>query len=284
MMTLYRDEWRREASLLRPAALTRKIFSNAPGPDPNRPWIPDTLLPLYGGESFAGLTAAQRLRYNHIYARQLLAEFVWLESKLICPPLLRLLNASRDDEDISSILRSFISDETNHMECFSILAKLAEEAEPPPVAMSLYRPPISVRAMAAMAARFPSRLSYWSSMIEPLERMAIKIGQTYMRDETVDPLFAKLFVTHARDEARHCRLDRLFGSWLRSKTSNSWNKFSDRYAATFLVAYYSGEWGLDRPLIELARVFPETAGEADRLIAETKALRSALPPPFERYE
>ncbi len=279
MMNYDRDAWRREASLLRPAVLTREIFETTPGPDASLPWIPDVLLPLYGGESLATLSTAQRLRYNHIYARQLLEEFVWLERSLICPPLLRLINASHPDEDMSSILQSFISDETNHMECFSILSKLVVEAEPPPTAMLLFRPPMSVRAMAVMAARFPSRLSYWSSMIEPLEQSAIQIGQTYMQDETVDPLFKKLFVSHARDEARHCRLDNLFADWLRSKTSDGWNKFSDRFAARFLASYYSGAWGLDGPLLELTRVHPEIASRTDSLIAEAKAIRSTLPRP-----
>ena len=90
-MNYEHESWAREASLLRPTALTKTMFIGAPAPDRSRPWVPESWLPLYGGKSLATLSDAQRLRYNHIYARQLLAQVIWVERYLIRASLRRLL-------------------------------------------------------------------------------------------------------------------------------------------------------------------------------------------------
>jgi len=73
-MGIERTDWGREASLLRPAKLTLALFADAPALDLARPWLPEHLLPLYGGRGLESLIASQRLRYNHAYARQLIDE------------------------------------------------------------------------------------------------------------------------------------------------------------------------------------------------------------------
>lgn len=277
-MGIERSDWGKEASLLRPAKLTRALFAHSPTPDVTRSWVPEQLLPLYGGQGFERLTAPQRLRYNHAYARQLIAEFIWAESFVIVAPLKQICRTHKLDSDRSAVLQSFISDERHHIESFLHLGDLAAAADQP-ASKSVFRPPRALRALVAVAARFPVQLSFWAAATEAFEQYTIKLGQSFHRDEGVDPLFREVFVTHARDEARHCRLDILIRSWLQAESSAAWNAVNGKLLSTFHAAYRSVDWGLDGPLRDLARNHPETAGKVPALLAEAKALRRSTPLP-----
>jgi hypothetical protein len=273
-MGFERTDWAREVALLRPAKLTVALFANAPTLDVARPWIPDRLLPLHGGEGFERLTAAQRLFYNHAYARQLLAEFMWSEQFLIIEPLKQLCRTRKLAPEILSVLQSFVSDELHHVESFSHLENLVVAAEE----LSLnpaFRPPPLLRALAGLARRYPKRVTFWAPVIEGFEQQTIRICQEYHRDNTVDPLFREVMITHARDEARHCRFDTLIAHWLQSEAGAAWNAFNQRLVSAFLASYRSVDWGFDGPLRELARHHPETADKVPSLLAEAKALRSS---------
>lgn len=275
-VALMREDWSRERSLLRPAKLTPALVEAAPAPDLSRPWIPESLLPLYGTRSLEALSDAQRLRYNQAYARQLVEEFIWLERYLILAPVARLAQGRGLDPDVSLVLRSFMSDESNHVASFSKLRELAIEASGLKSSTTLFNPPRSVRAMARLAARFPSRFAFWTTVIQDLEDYAVKVGQTYRRDQTVDPAFQDAFVAHAQDEARHCRYDRLLTAWLRP--GGPMNSFHERTANLFQARYRSVSWGLDGPIRELAEIHPEVAGKANDMIADAKAIRGSSRP------
>jgi hypothetical protein len=270
-VALRREDWSRERSLLRPAKLTPALVESAPAPDLSRPWIPEGLLPLYGSRSLEAMSDAQRLRYNHAYARQLLDEFIWLERYLILAPLVRLSQRPGLDADVSLVLRSFTSDESHHIASFSKLREVAIKASGPKSSMSLFKPPRAVRVMAGLAGRFPFRFAFWTTSIQALEEYAVKIGQAYKRDRTVDPLFQDVFVAHAQDEARHCRLDRLLTAWLRP--GGPMNSFHERMADIFQSRYRSVSWGLDGPIRELAEVHPDVAGKVNDMIADAEAIR-----------
>ncbi len=275
-VALRREDWSRERSLLRPAKLTPALVEAAPALDLSRPWVPESLLPLYGTRSLAALSDAQRLRYNQAYARQLLEEFIWLERYLILAPVARLSQGSGLDPDVALVLRSFMSDESNHIASFSKLRELAIKASGPKVSTSLFNPPRSVRALARLAARFPFKFAFWTTVIQDLEDYAVKVGQTYKRDRTVDTAFQDVFVAHAQDEARHCRFDRLLTAWLRP--GGPMNSFHERVADVFQSRYRSIGWGLDGPIRELAEVHPDVAGKVNDMIADAEAIRrSGLP-------
>jgi hypothetical protein len=277
-MGFERTDWAREVALLRPAKLTMALFAEAPALDVERPWIPDRLLPLYGGQGFERLTAPQRLCYNHAYARQLLAEFMWSEQYLIIDPLKKICRTRRLDSEMLSVLQSFISDEEHHVESFSHLEAMAVAAGQ----LSSYtnfRPPRMLRALTGLARLYPTRVTFWSTVIEDFEQQTIRICQVYHRDQGVDRLFREIMVTHARDEARHCRFDALIANWLQSQAGPIRNAFNKKLISAFAEAYRSVDWGLDGALHELARLHPETAEKIPALLAEAKALRRSAPLP-----
>jgi P-aminobenzoate N-oxygenase AurF len=277
-MGFERTDWAREAALLRPAKLTVALFGEAPTLDVARPWVPDRLLPLYGGRGFESLTGVQRLCYNHAYARQILAEFTWAERYMIVAPLETICRTRRHDPDRSAVLHSFLSDERHHLESFFRIQEMATAADSRPAKVVL-RPPQPIRAMVAIAARFPVKVSFWAAATEAFEQYTIKLGQSFHRDETVDPLFREIFVAHARDEARHCRLDTLIEGWLRVEGGAFWNAVNRRLLSAFDTAYRSVDWGLDGPLRDLAERHPEISAKIPHLLAEAKALRRSNPLP-----
>jgi hypothetical protein len=274
---LRQEDWSRERSLLRPSKLTGALVdAAASSPDVSRPWVPESLLPLYGTRSFASLSDAQRLRYNQSYARQLAEEFIWLEQYLILAPVKRLLKASGLDPDVSLVLSSFVSDERNHIAGFSRLRELAIKVSGPRSTTPLFNPPRSVRSLARLAAQFPTAFAFWTTVIQAFEEYAVKIGQTYKRDRTVDRLFQDVFVAHAQDEARHCRYDDLLTDWLRP--SGPMNAFHACVADMFQARYRSVSWGIDGPILELAQAHPELANKVNDMIADAEAIRrSGLP-------
>lgn len=275
-VALRREDWSRERSLLRPAKLTPTLVEAAPALDLSRPWVPECLLPLHGTRSYAALSDAQRLRYNQGYGRQLLEEFIWLERVLILGPLVRLSQGRSLDADVALVLRSFISDEGNHIASFSKLRELVIKANGSKFSTPLFNPPRSVRVLAGLAARFPYKFAFWTTVIQALEDYAVKVGQTYKRDRAVDAAFQDVFVAHAQDEARHCRLDRLLTAWLRPE--GAMNSFHERLAGVFQSRYRSINWGLDGPVRELAEVHPEVAGKVNEMIADARDIRrSGLP-------
>ena len=276
-VALRREDWSRERSLLRPAKLTPALVEASPPLDLSRPWVPESLLPLYGTRSLAALSDAQWLRYNQAYAQQLLEEFIWLERYLILAPVARLSQGPGLEPDVALVLRSFMSDESHHVASFSKLRELAIKASEPKVSTSLFNPPRSVCAFARLAARFPIKFAFWTTVIQDLEDYAVKVGQTYKRDRTVDTAFQDVFVAHAQDEARHCRYDRLLTAWLRP--GGPMNSFHERVADVFQSRYRSTSWGLDGPIRELAEVHPEIAGKVNDMIADAAAVRrSGLSP------
>jgi len=277
-MGIERTDWAKEATLLRPAKLTLALYQSAPALEASRPWVPDHLLPLYGGEAFASLTASQRLRYNHAYARQLVHEFIWTERGLILAPLKQLCRTRALDSDQSAVLASFMSDEMHHIESFTHLESLAVAADQP-ANESMFRPPRLLRVLLSLAQRYPTTLTFWAPVIEAFEKHALKIAQEYHRDESIDPLFREVFVAHARDEARHCRFDALIASWLQDGAGAISKAVNSTLLATFTSVYRSVEWGLDGALVDLARSHPELAGKLPQLLAEAKALRRAAPLP-----
>ncbi len=77
--TGFRERVEQAAARLKPTRLSPELVPWGDGPDPDRFWVPECLLPLWGTPAYDDLTDEQRLRYNQYYALELSEQFLWLE-------------------------------------------------------------------------------------------------------------------------------------------------------------------------------------------------------------
>ncbi|MCB2107320.1 MAG: diiron oxygenase [Rhodobacteraceae bacterium] len=269
--------WARAAALVRPTVLTPALVADAGLPDPMRAWCPDSLLPLHDTAQWQSLTAPQRLTYNHAYACQLLAEFIWIEQRLILAPLDWLCDRQViEQEGAGDALRSFTADEHRHIESFSAILAAARNVDlRAAFAADAFAPPFSVRAGAALARFQPVTFAFWTRIVAAFETYAVDIGQRYNADANTDSVFRSVFVAHARDEARHCRFDDLLADTLRAAAASFWQPVNRALASLFRAAYLNVAWGLDGPIEAVIREHPEIAGRRQELLQAARARRRA---------
>ncbi len=259
---------RLKAPRLNPAAIADGEY-----PDPALPWIPETLVPLWGTPSYAGLSDDQRLRYNHYYALQMVEQFIWIENVLALRPL-RMLLADTREPGIMRIIQSFVADEVDHS---AALWKLASRARPELYRRPqhiLFRPPAKVRVLAFLMGRFPTVLSGWTLFLNVLEEHTLVLNREYKQaGDSVDPLFARIHFLHARDEARHCNLDSLLVALL-VKEQAGWRRRFNAWALECLMSfYYDVDWGWKQSLKHLVKDFPELRGRFSELLTEASLAR-----------
>jgi hypothetical protein len=263
-----KEAGRLSASSLAPAAMdwTRR-------PDAALRWVPDKLLPLDGCANFVALTAQQRLTYNQAYARQLLEEFIWIESRMVVAPLRRLTSAVTLGADAAMVFTSFLTDEQNHIACFARLRQDAIAAAGAAPSEQFFQPPVRVAAMAAAAGLLPRPVSFWTGVVTLFEEYAVAIGKHYKDDDSVDPVFRDIFIAHARDEARHCRFDNLLSAWLSPPGRTVLNTVNYGLGISFQSAYYATRWGLSGPIRFLTQRHPEIAALENALIEDARLAR-----------
>lgn len=265
----------REAARLVPARLGAGALAGR-RPAADKPWAPDSLLPLWGTAAYARLTQAQRLRYNHYYALQLTEEFRWVEARLIIAPLLGLVARPLPSAPLRDLLASFLADERAHVAAFSRLLVTARPDLYRDDSEIFFLPPPSLRLAAAAISRWPRRLSCWVLLTSALESLTISVARRYREaGAAVDPLFASMHLLHAQDEARHCRLDAIMAEWLLGGGSRA-AALNGRLFGWLRGAYYSVGWGCDKPIDRLIADFPALKPARAGLIAEAREARSRV--------
>ena len=109
-----------------------------------------------------------------------------------------------------------------------------------------------------------------------LEEHTLGLARAYRRDEgNVSLLFTAVHTLHAIDEARHCVFDGAIAEWLLADQSPLARRVTAAVLDASFRAYYDTSWGHDRPVLQLARDFPELAPRAGRLIAAVQNARGA---------
>jgi hypothetical protein len=235
-------------------------------PNPDLPWIPWRILPLADSAEFAACTAAQRLRYNHYYALCVAEQFIWLENELIVAPLKRLMRRGVLAGPVRELFESFLRDEDAHN---ATLWRLCHAARPdlypggnryPEIVprRQLFRPPATVRAVAALFAVFPRTLSGWVLMVNSFEEHTLLLHRAYQdAAHPLDPVFRQVHFLHARDEARHCHLDRLLAELLLDSQSPAARTVNGWFLSLAMKRYYDSRWGFEPPIRQWVGDFPE---------------------------
>lgn len=106
------------------------------------------------------------------------------------------------------MIDSFLADERAHIACFTRLRTMTGFAD------RFFTPPADLKMLAHLAGWQPRLFCFWPSVVAAFEQYALDIAKLYNSDDTLDPLFRDAFIAHARDEARHCRLDALLDAFL----------------------------------------------------------------------
>ncbi len=262
-----------EAARLKASRLSPAALAEGERPDPYLPWIPDTLVPLWGTASYTHLSDDQRLRYNHYYALQMVEQFIWIENALALQPM-RVLLAGTREPGLVRIIQSFVADEKDHS---TVLWELAGRARPDLYRGQhhvLFRPPAKVRALALLMGRLPVMLSGWTLFLNVLEEHTLALNREYKQaGNTVDSLFARIHFLHAQDEARHCNLDSLLGAWLVEGQTGWCQRLNARALEYLMVFYYDVDWGWAQSLKQLVKDFPELRGRFPELLREASLSR-----------
>ena len=274
------------AARLKPTRLSPELVPWGDGPDPDRFWVPECLVPLWGTPAYGDLTDEQRLRYNQYFALELAERFIWLEERFIIAGYAALLRGPVPSPALRILFESFIADEQGHTASFRRLLKLARpDMYDDGIESHFCVPPRRLYLLTALAARLPRLLSGWVLLSGAIEETTLLISRSYKETgDDADPLFARVHTLHAQDEARHCVIDTLVAEWLIGG-QRGWAKRANATVFDLMFqAYYDPGWGYDRPIRRLVADFPdlrdreaETIGQAMRACSE-KVIESWFSP------
>jgi hypothetical protein len=242
--------------------------------DRTRPFLPESVTPLFYTPSYARLSDRARLRYNQLFASSYHEQFIFLESMLAGPILPGLIRRYAD-EPLGQRLVAFQAEERTHTHWFH---KLHQACEPDLYRDNYYyfiRPPrLGLRLLTACAGRprlFP--FGIWLAMI--IEERTIPASVEIMRSgETLEPHFVALHRLHAADEAGHvsCDGELLKRLWPALHPAARWvNRwlFVTLLREFFLLPKRAG-WNV---VLQVARECPEIRPLLPTLRAECRALR-----------
>lgn len=261
-------------TLLRPTRLTPEAVAWGAGPDPQAYWIPAEMVPLWDTPEYAALDDGQRRRYNQYYALQMAEQFVWTERQLIVRPLERLLRGSIPSPSLRRLLESFVADEHAHVASIRRLLAAARPDLYQRRDFHLFLPPAGFRLVTGSMITLPRLLSSWALFICVLEEFTIAMAQLYRKaGGEVDPLFARVYLLHAQDEARHCRIDSLLCEWLIGEQGPMRRRLNAWMLGKAFRSYLDPGWGLDKPLQYLVADFPALRDRQAALLAGTAAAR-----------
>lgn len=271
----------REHSLLRPTRLTIEAMDWGRGPDPGKFWIPEDMVPLWDSPEYAGLTAAQRRRYNQYCALHKAESFIWLEHEFVIAPLTRILAGTVPDSAFRALIESFVADERAHSAAIGRLLELARPDIYKSKTYYFFVPSARFALATKLIAGLPRLLSGWVLFLAGIEESTITTSQCYRQaGDTVDPVFTELHVLHAQDEARHCKLDALIAEWLISNQTGWKQRINARMLDFTFQSYFDPDWGYTVPVERLAADFPELAARKGAMLART---REAMTPSLVKF-
>ncbi|HEX4923410.1 MAG TPA: diiron oxygenase [Bdellovibrionales bacterium] len=175
-------------------------------------WAPAELPPLCHLQELRRARAEERLRYNQLYALGVLEQFIWLESRILCRVIERVLK----DRTLSSELRTglgyFYDEEVKHSELFWRLLQLAEPALYPNREFHFLKEnSLAIKAVESLVEA-PSLFVVWVWMTIFFEERTLDFSKRYVLTDrrapnTLDRSFVKVHKLHMQDELRHFMMD-----------------------------------------------------------------------------
>ncbi len=223
-------------------------------------FVPEVLTPLSFTPLYAGLSEAQRLRYNQLHGLYFLEQTIFFE-QIMGRPVLEWLGR-KAPLALRHEAKAFMEEEDAHTSWFRSLLR---EIDPVHYARS-----DSHLLVTSTAARLMTRLMSGSVRLFPMvlwlqliaEERALHFGRIFVEHEDgLDPRFLALQRRHLADEPGHIRRDVLFLKWLWPATPVWLRRFNARVLywvlrEFFLLPKRSG-WGVVQAWLD---EFPELRG------------------------
>jgi hypothetical protein len=241
--------------------------------DSGKPFIPESLTPLFHTPSYRDLTAEQRLRYNQLHALYFNEQIMFFETALGRPLLTALLREPWPDR-LAEGLRQFRDEEQQHTEMFRRLnQRCAPQLYTGRDTCFVQVPAVWTAALRWTVDRplaFP--LYLWLMLLQ--EERSLFYSRCHLHEAaTVEPSFAAAHRLHLADEARHVRWDEelLDALWLRVRpflrTMNA------KLFAWMMEEFFGAPKRAQLRVIDaLAREQPELRGRLPQMRRELLAL------------
>jgi len=272
------------------------LFDNA-SLDPDKPFIPAELTPLFHTPCYGDLTAGQRLRYNQLHALYFNEQITFFETSLGQPVLSALLREPWP-ERLTESLRQFREEERQHTEMFRRLNRLCAPRLYERADLHFVRVPAFWTGVMRWAVSHPVSLPLFLWLMLLQEERSLYYSRTYLRSAaSLEPAFVEAHRRHMVDEAHHVRWDEelLDALWLR--TWSPLRAVNARLFAWMLEEFFGAPKRAQlRVIEELARESPELNGRLpemrrqmlalarDEAYRETLYSREIVPLTFARFD
>lgn len=181
-------------------------------PDRGRLWAPPELPPLVHLSELGRASSGERQRYNQLYALGVLEQFIWLESRILCRVVERVLRDRTLPSDLRRGLGYFYEEEIKHSELFWRLLQLAEpKLYPNREYHFLNVKSYAIKTVEALVEA-PSLFIVWVWMTIFFEERTLDFSKRYVRQERgspglLDENFVLVHKLHMQDELRHFMMD-----------------------------------------------------------------------------
>lgn len=181
-------------------------------PDRSLLWAPSELPPLVCLKEWSDLSPNVQCRYNQLYALGLLEQFIWLESQILCPLLLNILEDSNLPLELRTGLTNFYQEELVHTEMFWRLLQLAEPSFYPTRNFYFFNGQSTTVKLVEKFVSLPKQILVWVWMSIFFEERTLDFSKRYIRfniqnPKGIDSNFVHVHHLHMLDELRHFMMD-----------------------------------------------------------------------------
>lgn len=240
--------------------------------DLERPFLCETLTPLYYTDVYAELTPEQKLRYNQLTGMSY-NEIISFFEEHFAQNILHALTSSPHrhglDPQLVDALIAFAEDERRHTRAFRALNQLSAPLWYRDSTYHILRPsPVGrrlIRLLTRRPARFPAVL--WIALV--MEERALAASRALLRrgEDEIEPHYLAVYQAHLQDEIRHVHLDWHLLEELHGTSSPFWRKVNAHLFAYSLSRFFLAPRRAGRRVIELLLVeHPELRTKRKRLL------------------
>jgi len=195
------------------ADAARRTGAFRAGPiDFDRPFVPEEFTQLFYVPQYRALTAAQRLRYNQLFALKINEQIMVFEQAFAERMLAPLVGDPCLPREISDCLADMVAEEAAHTELFRELNRACRPEGSDPDGACFTKLGSLDRAAFALFTSSPRRLPALLFFSLALEEHSLALARAFEAPASAtlgafEPNFVAAHCEHARDERRHIHVE-----------------------------------------------------------------------------